>query len=303
MIVFAGCLVASACTARGEPIEPSSTAPSTTVDASVTSGGAGTVPVGAGGETDLEPLASFVAEAFGHDLLAIGAAVERARTEAMAACMTREGWEFSPAPPPPLDASSTDRVPLAEELLRELRDEAASSGSDDAEVADPRAYNEDLARCFREATEAVPDPAAEAFEWLDGETRDLYERVGADPRVVEAVDAERRCLAEAGYADPAVEEAALVDRAQEVVVEARAGAVDMAEAVSELEALAAQQRALWEAMDRCTQPRVQVERRVAAALEAEWLERNGDRLALVLAELEPAVAALTDELAAVEAGR
>ena len=63
-----------------------------------------------------------------------------------------------------------------------------------------------------------------------------------------------------------------------------------------------QQRALWEVADPYAQPRLRVERRVAAVMETQWLERNEDRLALALAELEPAVAAVSDELVAVEGG-
>ncbi len=280
----------------------SSGSPGGSSGVSTTGSSANAGPGATGGAPARDPLVGFIAETLGHDLTAIDAAVERARTEVMASCMTAEGWEFSAVPPPLADPSGQERIPLGEELLRELQTRA----SPERQKRDPSQdgeYNRDLVRCHQEAVQTVVNPGAKALEWLNGQTMDLYERVGADPRVVEAVREERRCLAEAGYPDPSEEETRIMDRAQQVAALVRSGELALEEATKELEELSMAQRAMWEVEERCTSPRVEVERDVAAELEREWLAANGDRLALVLAELRPDLEAISDQLRAVEEDR
>jgi len=291
-------VLVSACSGAVGPVTGGSQTPSSGVAATGPTGSTS----GSKATESTDPLVDFVVEAFGHDLVAIGAAVERAVTDTLASCMVAEGWEYSPVAPLPMGPSGPERIPLAERLMQDLQAGSSSEGGE-RDPGQEAAYNEDLARCYQEAVEAVPNPAARVLEWLDGETADLYERVAADPRVVEAALQEERCLAEAGFPDPTAEETALMDRGQQVAAEARDGVLTVEEATKELEDLSAAQRTLWEIQDRCTGPRVEIERQVAAELERGWLADNGDRLALVLAELRPDLEMLADELAAVEAER
>jgi len=186
------------------------------------------------------------------------------------ACMAAAGWtypDFEPrtAPEPVI------RVPVAEMYLEQLTAPTPTEPDDPGRAAAER-------DCWGGAISSGENPVSELLAWVDGETQGIYDGVGADPRVVAARATAQRCTRDAGY--PSVEESAqsLYEMAAAVADRVDAGSLDLASAESELADIAAAERGLWAAADRCRGPAMDVERSVAAEAESAWLSTNLDRL-------------------------
>jgi hypothetical protein len=197
-------------------------------------------------------------------------ATENSIAQKAHACMVAAGWTY-PDFEPRTTPEPVIRVPVAEMYLEQLTASPATEPDDPDRAAAER-------DCWGRAISSVENPVSEVLAWVDAETQGIYDGVGADPRVVAARATEQQCITDAGY--PSVEESQqnLEGMAAAVVDRVDAGALDLPSAESELADIAAAERELWAATDRCRGRAMDVERSVAAEAESAWLSTNLDRL-------------------------
>lgn len=267
------------------------------------------VPTTQSGATNVvDPLEEALEDLFGYSLSDVSWAAERAAAELLAACMSESGWEYEIVVPERFDPMGFERVPAGESALEDIdqRIERESELIEDAPAVvneDPQ-FAVDEADCWRTAVESIPDPVSSAWSWLHSETSGLYDRVAADPRVVEAKATEVRCLEQTGYEATTVTELdnGFERRAYEVYESVRAGEMARDQAAETLEALSSEQRAMWTATDRCNDMTVAAIRDVAHELESEWLTANHGRLAAAVQDLASDVEQITDQLLQIQSG-
>lgn len=240
-----------------------------------------------------------VEAAFGHELGDIDLAFEHAAAEKLAECMVERGWDYTFTAPQRLDPMSIERLTAAEQGLLDLEQVELSRSPEHEET--PPEYNLDEAECWEKAAESTPNPVATALNWLNNEASDLYLRVSADDRVVDAKAEEIRCISEAGYDPDELADVGngFVARANAIVEAVQAGTLNMGDAKVELEDLAIDERVFREAVDPCIDARLAIERQVALNVEEEWLRHHGDRLSAFLHDLQDEVADLSTQLNAI----
>lgn len=186
------------------------------------------------------------------------------------ACVAAAGWaypDFEPrtAPEPVI------RVTVAEMYLEQLTAPSTTKPDDSGRAA---AEND----CWRGAISSVQNPISEVLAWVDGETQGLYDGVGVDPRVLAARATAQRCIRDAGYPSVEAIQQSLGEMATAVADRVAVGSLDLPAAETELAEIAAAERELWAAIDRCQGPAMVVERSVAAEAESAWLSINLERL-------------------------
>lgn len=240
-------------------------------------------------------------DVFGYSMGDLTWASERLAAERLSDCMISRGWDFDRTLPERFDPSAHERLTTADLALIELEQQGWDHGGD---AEEPPEYSRDEADCWESVVGSVPDPASAAWSWIHGQAEDLYHRVAADLRVVDAKAEEMKCIAAAGYDPNSVRDVSnsFTDAVQNVVGSVWSGDKDVDDVVDELLALAEEEGRMWSAVDPCVNARLEVAGTVARELEAEWLAENADRLAVAVAELESDVSELGEHLEAIAEG-
>ncbi len=235
-------------------------------------------------------------------------AVARARSDALRDCLVSQGWSVSPElvgpegfadPEPPGDGEEVVVRWYLDQVKEAGGPDAGGSGESAPEVPSELEipeFFEDYQRCLDAAVEEVPDPVWMASQWLDTEMADLYERVAADPRLVEAVAAEHRCVEAAGFVDADDASSSIQQQAEETYLAFQEGRMERDRAIAELERLVVEEEQLAAATEPCIEERLKVERFIVAEHEVAWLAANGERLAVYVAGLEDDAAELAEYL-------
>lgn len=187
------------------------------------------------------------------------------------ACMVAAGWTY-PDFEPRTTPEPVISVPVAEMYLKQL------TASPTTEHDDPNRASAER-DCWGGAISSIQNPLSEVLAWVDANTQGIYDGVGTDPRVVAARATAHRCIREAGYPSGGVESQQNLEAMAAVIADrVEAGTLDLQSAESELADIAAAERELWAAADRCRGPAMDVERSVAAEAESAWLTINLSRL-------------------------
>lgn len=251
----------------------------------------------------------------GYDIQAVYDAVDEMRFQHVVSCMVAEGWDFDRSmlptlPPPPSGGSSEEELLAGEQGELAIRlVESMEAGRNPDQVppvsstvalggSESPERDAAVATCFDIAVTEVPNPLEPFQGWLFEEQESIQELTVADPRVVQAHDDERQCVIATGYPFESVDAAnqhfeELVDP---IVENYRAGVLTAEDAVSELSPIAAEGRAVGEAITPCIMERLRVTGMVRAEYEEAWLDENADRVAAAADEMVSDLEPLNDVL-------
>lgn len=254
--------------------------------------------------TAVTPTEGAIRDIVGYDIQAVYDAVDEMRFQYVVSCMVADGWDFDRSmlptlPPQPSGGSSEGGLLAGEQGELAIRlVESMESGRNPDQVpsvsstvalggSESPERDAAVATCFDIAATEVPNPLEPFQEWLFEEQESIQELTVADPRVVQAHDDERQCVIATGYPFESVDEAnqhfeELVDP---IVENYRAGVLTAQDAVTELSPIAAEGRAVGEAITPCIMERLRVTGMVRAEYEEAWLDENADRVAAAANEM------------------
>lgn len=247
--------------------------------------------------TDQRIVDVFAEAMWGYTPYEISIIVENARLEHASSCVRESGWS------PPQHTTTTLALEQPEPVyfggaVASIRSSLEPEPHPDEPMPDE--FWDDWDRCYKAATEAIPDPRSELFGWMDELQDSMTARFHSDPRSLAAEDQFDECILATGhgYTDPNDAANALVEEATRVAQAVQSGEYTSVEGDQLLADLEKSEEQLTSDFVPCFNARAEAVDDIWADIEADVLAEHRDRLVQALLEastdIESAIPHISD---------
>ena len=240
------------------------------------------------------PIYAAFSDASGLSRSELSRAIDLARADVTIECARLQGFvvdstELVPPdnlPPPRPVGGTVEQFRL---LMKDLSPNDLEAENDVGSPEELNARAAAISTCWSQAANEISSPVDTVEVWLEEESEDLWQRIAADERIVQAFAAEAECIGSIGFAGLNSDEIGNVyfEQALSVFEQFRRGEIDESGANLAFDSIESEEDRVAGPISSCVEDRLDVERIVSFEYQEDFLQsREADFLAIIVSATE-----------------
>ena len=240
------------------------------------------------------PIYAAFSDASGLSRSELSRAIDLARADVTIECARLQGFvvdstELVPPdnlPPPRPVGGTVEQFRL---MLKQLTTDNSETENEAGSAEELNARGDAIWSCWSQAANEIVSPVDTVSAWVDEESEDLWQRIAADERIVQAFATEAECIGSFGFAGLNSDEIGNVyfERALSVFEQFRRGEIDESGANLAFDSIESEEDRVAGPISSCVEDRLDVERIVSFEYQEDFLQsREADFLAIIVSATE-----------------